>query len=604
MSLVQEAPPGEPRQSWPTVILVYLVYLALSLWAYWPTLSSLNSALIGTARGDAMRNAWGYWWTRSMLLDHLRWPAWTDMLNYPYGQLILTIDSLNCLLSLPLQILLGFPGGYNAFLICATAFSGLGCYLLTRHLVGSEPAALVAGSAYGLAPLALSAAPAGTSELLNVGWIPIFYLFLYRSLTTGTRRDGILAGIFLACTTMANWYFGYMACLFAIPIILVGLPTRDPGAFWARVRSLEWMLLVFGLFVLGMMLIYGDVTSHVLNAMETGERLRQLLINNSVNLCDLWQPSPQCWHRSSLHHLPWLTLALVGLGILVAPRRAAFPLALGLVAVLLSMSYQKPSASWMTDSLRPMLGLVSRASTALYDLFLGLPFSGMIRFPMRWMVLANLAAAVLVALGLARILAFLPRIPALAAGLILAVAVVGGALESSRYHDILERIPMPRSAYLDLLSEDEEPGAVHHLPERWSVDTQLLEQTIHGRPLVTDLDLVTSKTYRGPDGNPASNLFPALAKMGQAAYNPVLRKWPPRHDKIPEDMYTQTLNSLRNRKVRFLVVHRDLLQPEDRVLFDRHLATHLELIARDGETDLYRVGNPGAGTGTGAAAGR
>lgn len=600
MSLLQEAPPEKTDHPWLTNLLALLVYLGLSLWAYWPALRTLNSHLIGAARGDAMRNAWGYWWTRFMLVDHLRWPAQTEMLNHPHGQLILTIDSLNCLLSLPLQVLLSSPGGYNAFLICATAFSGLGGFLLARHLTGSAPAALVAGAVYGLTPYTLSAAPAGTSELLNVGWIPVFFLFLHRSLTTGARRDGVLAGVFLVCTTAANWYYGYMASLFAIPVVLIGLLGRGWAPRRAQVRNLEWMLLVFGLFVLGMLLVYGDVVGHVSSAMETGAAFRQRLTGASINLGDLWQPTPSCWDRPSLYHLPWLAQALVGLGILVTPRRAAVPLGLGLVAVLLSMSYQEQSAPWMADGMRPALGLLSQAAAGLYDLFLNLPFAGMIRFPMRWMVMANLAAATLVALGLARLLSLLPRIPALAIALILAVAVVGGALESSRYHEILERIPMPRSICLDRMLEDEEPGAVLHLPDKWAVGTQLLEQTMHQRPLVTSLDLVTSRIHCSPDGNSSRGLFLTLSDMDSVAFDPGSHTWPSRGFQAPEPaLISQTLTALWTHRVRFVVIHREMFRPGDLEIFDRNLATRLELVAREGSTALYRVKSPPAEPGIG-----
>lgn len=577
------------RQAAPALAL--LLYLGLSLWTYAPGLSSLETALIGSSQGDVFRNSWGHWWTGTMLLDHFSLPAFTTLVNFPYGQLIMTIDPLNCLASVPLQLLFGFPGGYNAFLVCATAFSALGAFLLARDLTGSAAAALPAGAIYGFAPFALSASLAGNSEVANVGWIPLFYLFLHRALRSGAARDGCLAGTFLACTTLANWYYGYIAALFAVPIVAAGLLSRERPPLRNQVRSLEWMLLVFGLFTLAMLLVYGGILQNVSRSIAVGRPFRETLVNNSVDLANLVAPAKDRLALLSLFQLPIPAWLLAAAGVVLAPRRAALPAALGLGALLLAMGYRPQASADLPASLHALAGGLSVVAGGLYDAFLDLPMASMLRFPGRFMVLVNLAVAVLAALGLARVLRSLPSPTALGIGALVALPLVHLALGSSHYHELFATTPVPMTESVRLMREDPVPGFVLHLPMDMGGGRQLFDQSAHHRPLLSSIDLVTSKIHRSPRGRFSIHLTISLHELNMRGYDLAHRRWPekrstpyPRASVVHED-----LEQLRAMGMRYVVLHRELFRPEDQEYFDREIAPRLEFVRREGTSELFRV---------------
>ncbi len=556
--------------------VVFLLYLGLAVRAYWPALGTLDSELIGYANRDAVVNAWGYWWTCSMLVEHLCWPAWTNLLNYPDGQVILTIDSWNCLLSIPLQVLLGFPTGYNVFLLFATALSGLGGFLLARELTGSEPAALVAGALYGWAPFALSNALIGNSEVLSVGWVPLFFLFLYRSLTRGSRRNGILAGAFLTCTTTANWYFGFMASLFAVPVILVGLRRNGESPREARIQSLKWMLLIFAASTFFMFMIYHDITDQALQIQAHGANMAE-----SVNLGEFLKPRPiDRWHPK-IYYLPPLALLLVGLGVLAAPRRAVLPLTLGLVALLLALGHRPQSVSWGPPWVQPPLSALSGLASGLTDLCSNIPLFRLIRSPWRWMVLVNLAAALIAAMGLARMLRLLPRAAALMAGLCLAIALTEGSLESMKMHQGFETIPIPDDAWVRVLEEDPTPGAVIQVPYHRNFDNvprQLLAQTQHRRPILQRLHLMTTHICESSDAHP--NKIPTLV---------LLEKEHRKSSDLMQVDADRMVRELQALDMRFLVLHRNQVHPVYLEFFESQIASRLELMVNDGSIAVFKV---------------
>lgn len=570
----------------------FAFYLALSALLYHPALSHLDSQVIGSDRLDAVRNFWGFWWTGNSLFHDGGIPAHTDYLNYPAGQTVLIVDTLNCVLSLPLQAVLGMPAAYNVYLILATAFSAWAAFRLAACLSGSQPAGLVAGAVYGFAPYGLAAALHGTSELVNMGWIPLVLLFLHRALQEGRSRDGVLAGLFLACTTLSSWYYGFFTtgagALYAAGTLAWMAARGRP--LQAPLRALGLTVLIFLGFACAMLSVYGSVASNVGTAFQMHGGMREtVLANNGVNAWELYEPSESTWQLFRFYHLPWVVLLALPAAFLLEPRRSLPWVALGGCMLVLSFSYRPQTAP--LDSLAPVLEQVSRLSVWTYAWFERAPFASMVRFPCRALVIVNLAAAVVVALGAARLLALL-RVDARNAtviALLVTIELTRQSMAASRLPDVFTATVVAVPDYVRVLSSDPDRVAVIHLPAAPWDGGQMLYQTVHGKPLVSAVEMITWTASGGPSDRLPFLVSPLLNAMHHRAPGalPPYGSPPPA---LPDAAKAAAeLARLRTAGVRYLVLHRSRYPLDDQAAFDTLLAPRLERLGAWGDVELYRL---------------
>jgi len=128
------------------------------------------------------------------------------MLLYPRGVNLhfLSFSWLNTLVWWPLQAVVGNAAAYNFTVWWSWPLAGFGAYLLAREVTGDRRAAFVAGLIYAFYPYHF--AQRNHLNLLSVQWIPFSLLFLMRTVRRGRVRDGILAGVFFACSGLSGWH--------------------------------------------------------------------------------------------------------------------------------------------------------------------------------------------------------------------------------------------------------------------------------------------------------------------------------------------------------------------------------------------------------------
>jgi hypothetical protein len=95
---------------------------------------------------------------------------------------------------------------YNLMIFAGFALSGLGAYLLVRHLTANTLAGVVAGVIFAFAPYRFE--HYFHLELLWAQWIPLAFLFLIKAIETGRPRDGLVAGSFVALQMLSCLYYG------------------------------------------------------------------------------------------------------------------------------------------------------------------------------------------------------------------------------------------------------------------------------------------------------------------------------------------------------------------------------------------------------------
>lgn len=203
-----------------------------------PVLPSPTTLAIGHTGNDVWNHVWGYWWVVEEL-SNLRLPVRTEQLAWPYGGSLWFIDSLNAVLTLPVQLLAGPVAAYNASYLFNFALCGVGAYTLALHVTGSRVGATVAGVAYMTTPHLLGQAYNGISETCAAGWLPLAILAMRSTFSVPTAKRAVLAGVLTGINALASWYYGLFAGFYLMAMLAGGLVSslRNPGRTSRRRRE-------------------------------------------------------------------------------------------------------------------------------------------------------------------------------------------------------------------------------------------------------------------------------------------------------------------------------------------------------------------------------
>jgi hypothetical protein len=378
--------------------------------ATWPAIGSFGSAFMATGgqgygeppAGDHLQTVYRFWLVGHQLGDGAA--PWKD--PYSFQPLVVHQTVLGGwpfgLAFWPLDELFGPVVAWNLLLLGTIVGAGLLTYGWLRSLGVETPGAVVGGLAFAAAPYRLDQSASG--HLL--GWaalfLPLALLAIERSRTASRRGHAHAWGLLSAAAVASIALSGQLhLALGAVPFVLVYAIVRR------RPVPLAWTV------------------AGVLVAVVTGLVVRYTLIAGSPeaggrSLADVrrfeasWVDLIDRWHRPASErfvYIGWLTplLAVAGLVLLWRRRRGlAVLLGLGaLLPILLAVGTNLPTYSALWHALPP----------------LRFP-----RVPERFMPIANLAFAALVAYAVAEAVRRAGRRAiAVAAALFLLVALDLGA---------------------------------------------------------------------------------------------------------------------------------------------------------------------------------
>lgn len=612
----------DPRRSRRLAHLaVYAFYLILAARCLEPIFGTLDTHLTGAPQSDVLRNVWGYGWVKAMLIDQLSLPRFTRMLNYPSGMTILVIDLLGCLVSLPFQLIFGMPAGYNLLVVATLAFNAWAGFALAWDRSRSAGAALVAGAMFGLCPYVLSSAIAGNSELINVGWLALYlraFLRIVAPMRGEESTSGVGAGLLLAATTLSCWYYGYIVGVATVVLLLVTLPVagvqRRPMRRTLKALAVHWG--VFGAFCLVMIFLYRDIIPSVRETTGALQQSLEMVKGDSLRLWELIQPETSRWDKPLLFHFPLPLLACLPIAFLLGlPRSLRWAPVLGLF-LLLSMAYADhlPLPAAVAERSDRLVGAIERLpfdrtsmekvlrpidafTPGFYKWWLGhFPLASIIRFPSRHMTVVNLSLALIMALGLGRLLTIRPwmRWPGVALGLILAVSLTGEMAAAGHYDRMIETTDVSPPAWVQRVAADPEPGAIAQLPVEMGGGQQIFYQIYHHRPLMAWVNFVTARIYyiTDPHGTqlmPMSFLSTVYA-IQQRGYDKQAERWPNAEMWLPEpDVIEKDVAGLAFAGFRYLVIDTTLYRPDDMAVIRPTLDKYLIPEEPDGATLIWRV---------------
>lgn len=195
-------PPG----SGPTALVV-AIYAALSIVAFLPVLPFDNSHLLATAPNDSTDVGWFLSWS-GYAVSHGHNPFFTDWMEFPTGINIPANQSMPLLgvLATPITVWLGPFAMMNLTMRLSFLASALAMYFTLRYFCDRRLTAFVGGLFFGFCPFLV----AHNLENQNFSFLPalpLIFLFAYKLVSgesRSVRKDGLLLGLLCAVQLYLN----------------------------------------------------------------------------------------------------------------------------------------------------------------------------------------------------------------------------------------------------------------------------------------------------------------------------------------------------------------------------------------------------------------
>jgi hypothetical protein len=216
------------------------VYLVLACLLYWPTTPFGAGHLPGCACGDPEQQTWFLAWTSHALTHGLN-PFFTQYLNAPRGA-NLAIDTampLLGVLGMPVTLLAGPVATFNLLLKLGLAASGTSMFWVLRRYTSWWPAAFAGGLLFAFSPY-LAGQAVRHVFLSFVPLVPLFIPLLDDWLISRRRspfRSGLLLGLVAALQYLISPEILLTSTLMAVAG-LAWLALRHPGAVPERAGAL------------------------------------------------------------------------------------------------------------------------------------------------------------------------------------------------------------------------------------------------------------------------------------------------------------------------------------------------------------------------------
>ncbi|MCD4783450.1 MAG: hypothetical protein K8T10_06430 [Candidatus Eremiobacteraeota bacterium] len=192
-----------------------VLYAIFALIYTFPLILNMNTVVVGNKYGEMWSHLWGFEWVKTQYFATGTFPLQTTYLNYPYGGSLFFIDPIGALFSIPLQMVMSVQAAYNTLILLNLVFGAYAAYLLANYILKSRASAFYSGVVFSFSSFILSYISTGTSEIFNIGWIPLFIYFFMRSLFENSYKYAFYCGVSLFMTVFVNFYYAMFSALFA-----------------------------------------------------------------------------------------------------------------------------------------------------------------------------------------------------------------------------------------------------------------------------------------------------------------------------------------------------------------------------------------------------
>lgn len=472
--------------------LALVVTALVAVLVTWPLALDPFHVLSGHPGNDVWNHVWGYWWVADELAQG-RFPIRTDLQSFPGSSRLFFIDTFGALVSLPLQWLGGPAFAMNMVVLGCFWGAGMAAWGLARHvraeLFGpgddADRDALIAAVAYATSPHLVAQSYNGITETLFAAGLPLATLGVLRLFDRPTLPRAVVAATLMALCMLANWYYGLMALIGSVVLLVAFALARRERVRWAALpKAILVAAIISGTAVAPVLLGFASTLDgpEAIVKRDPDFVWRSLVTHNITDVMSSFRPgkvySPdlKLLHGEELlivTYFGWTLMTLGALGTVRLKRwrdRLPWVAWAGAFAVLMLGPYLYVDGAYVTVADR-------RLPLPFLALFDSLPLFERISHPFRFVMGVQLGLAVLAAVGLGA----LPRWGRVVAAGVLAVEAL--VLSPAPW-------PVPRSdgnmpAHVAVLAEDPEPGAVLDVPitaPNLERAVYLYWQTGHRRP--------------------------------------------------------------------------------------------------------------------------
>jgi hypothetical protein len=569
--------------------IVAMLHMFLALVATYPLIGSMGTAVVGG--GDTTQNMWNLWWERWAALRGDWIPYFTNMLYAPSGVSLAyhPLGLLNGWLGIVLQDGLGMNLllTYNTLVIVTFIASGLATFYLVYFLVQNYRIAFVASLIFTYAPIRISRVSFGNLEMFSTEFIPLTALFIIQLLQTRKRRYSLYAALTIAGTA---WLSLYLALGTAILIVLLSglILIENRHLIVLRLKLLS----MFGLITL--VLIIPVVAPMIQNFQSFQDQSDQLSASNS-NSADLLgffipdnETEPIIKRLSpdvadiinraygTFSGNPYEKTVFIGYSVLV----------LVLLAGLLERSrlfwqWVLIGGMFFVFCLGPQLHVAGKSilEHLPYEWLSNVPLIGFGRVPSRLAIFLMLALAVVSSQGLktmeARYAWF--KWGTVAIGIVVFVEFLAIPMPLDRR---FAEIP---SYYWQLRNQGNSESVILDIPidligAQGPAGNYMLYQIVHQKPIVSG--------YISRTPSQVLQLFqrPFLSELRARIYN----------DKTPyhfdQQILSQASRDLRELDIRYVILHRDALPPEDfQVVYTALVSVLAQPQYEDGQIQVWEL---------------
>ena len=333
-------------------LLGALIFLsALALFLTWPQGLHLGTKVAG--HPDPLLSIWRLEWVAHALpgdfrhlfdgnifSPHLRTLAYSDATLFQFGLAApwLWADTNPVLV-------------YNLLLLAGIVSSGLGMFVLVRHLTGNADAALVSAAIFTLVPYRIEHVM--HLELQWTVWMPLTMWAVHRVFESGSIRLGVVAGALLCLQVLSSMYYGaFLGIMIAVLSVLLALVQPRQA-----VRALA-PLAIAAIMAAAATAVYAQ--PYMENARSLGMRDLGDVSRFSAHLASYVTAPPTNWlwgwtasrfDGNELRLFPGLVTIVLSVLALAQPRRRIVwvYLAMAAIAAALSLGLNGPVYRWLYE---------------------------------------------------------------------------------------------------------------------------------------------------------------------------------------------------------------------------------------------------------------
>ena len=153
----------------------------------------------------------------------------TTLIFYPAGVVLPTIVQVvsAAVVALPLLGALNLVAVGNILMLLGITFAGYFAFLLAEYVTADRAASLLAGVVFAFSPIVGANLQGHLYVVTGLPWIPLYLLFVLKTLDHPTKGNALRAGGIFAITMLSYWYYAAFLVVFTGVLVLASLLSAE-----------------------------------------------------------------------------------------------------------------------------------------------------------------------------------------------------------------------------------------------------------------------------------------------------------------------------------------------------------------------------------------